>query len=270
MKKRFEHILMTRFNLATPGYESELRNKQGWLEERFTLFEEVCLPSVANQTNMDFKWIIYFDIETPPNFRKQIERLQREFPFYAYYTVLFPASGWSRSLQEVWKLDKDLVLTTRLDNDDALSADHVDRLHWKVENNNYSVGGYNFLNGYIISNGRLYRVTHPSNAFFSWLSSMAKEIKTAPSIQHMELSQHGPVFQIEGDGAWVQIVHGGNVSNKVRGWRVRPTGLNDFFPANLKKNLRDVGSREVIVENLLWAWPRYLRDKLKLAWSGYS
>lgn len=270
MKKRFEHVLMTRFNLATPGYESELRNQEGWLEERFALFEKICLPSVASQTKTDFSWIIYFDVDTPSPFKARVEELKKQFPFHAYYTHLFPSSGWSRSIHEVLEPESDLVLTTRLDNDDALTSDHIERLHHAVEENKFMLGGYNFRTGYIISNRKLYRLTHPRNAFFSWLAPTAEEIKTAPAIQHMELFQHGPVFQIEGDGAWVQIVHGSNVSNKTRGWRVSPTILNEYFPVGLKKDLQEVIPAELLVENLFWAWPRNLRDKLKLTFSGQT
>ncbi len=50
----FTHLILTRFNLATPGRESAIRNRPGWLAERFDLFERICLPSVASQTCRDF------------------------------------------------------------------------------------------------------------------------------------------------------------------------------------------------------------------------
>lgn len=109
----FTHVLMTRFNLATPGRESAIRNRPGWLAQRFDLFERYCLPSVAAQTVRDFKWIIYFDKDTPEDFRARIERLREVFPFTPYFTGLFPGTGWRESITATLPRDTPMLLTSR-------------------------------------------------------------------------------------------------------------------------------------------------------------
>src|SRR6056297_2423472 len=118
------HVIMTRFNLATPGREAAMRNDPGWLADRFELFEDYCLPSVAAQTERGFYWILYFDENTPPEYKERITALRDVFPFHAYYTGLFPSEGWPRSVSETVSVETPFLLTSRLDNDDALSTEY--------------------------------------------------------------------------------------------------------------------------------------------------
>ena len=260
MGARYEHVLMTRFNLATPGRESAIRNRPGWLAERFALFERYCLPSVAEQTSRRFHWVIYFDDATPPEFRDRIAACQRQFPFIPYFTGLFPASGWPRSIRETFDFAPDHLLTTRLDNDDALALDHVERVQAAVEAAGCAPGGYNFTNGFILGRGRLYRLAHRSNAFFSYLAPYGAEVVTAPSIQHMDLARHGTVRQIGGAGGWMQIVHGGNVSNKIRGRRIAAREIDGAFPPTLVTEVTPVGAPALWADAALSGGLRGLRD----------
>ena len=260
MGRSFEHVIMTRFNLATPGKESSIRNRTGWLEGRFDLFEKYCLPSVAGQSSLRFQWIIYFDEGTPSIFRSKIEALRKVFPFTPYYTGLFPASGWPRSIVETFDFKTDALLSTRLDNDDALASDFVERLHSEIVKYATTDGAYNFENGFILSNGKLYRLKHPSNAFFSFLAPYGEHMTTAPSIQHMELSKHGKIHQISGAGGWMQIVHGGNVSNKIRGSRVSSTALSDCFPETVLNDLILTSPSALLFDKTVSGSARRVRD----------
>lgn len=256
----FTHILMTRFNLATAGRESTLRTEAGWLDRRFALFERYCLPSVAGQRRGDFHWIIYFDIDTPAPYRQRIEELRRVFPFLPFYTALFPAEGWRTSIVESFAPATPLLLTTRLDNDDALALDFTERLHAAVREAGHAPGAYNFRHGLIRRGEALYALAHPCNAFFSWLEPVGPAMRTAPSIRHMRLSEVGPVHQIEGPPAWLQVVHEGNVSNKVRGRRVAPEPFCPLFAADALAGVDDVAMGTALVENGLLAPLRAARD----------
>lgn len=260
MASDFEHVIMTRFNLATPGRESSLRNRPGWLAERFDLFERYCLPAMAAQTVKAFHWIVYFDENTPDEFRRRIEACREVAPFTPYYTGLFPSTGWARSIHETYSFTPALLLTTRLDNDDALAVDYVERVQAEVRRRQLQPGGYNMLHGFIMAGGAVYRLAHPSNAFFSLLTAYGKDVVTAPSIQHMELSSYGSVIQVEGPGAWLQIVHGNNVSNKIRGLRVAPETVTGRFPSGVITGLRPVSPAVRAVENLVPGSLRAARD----------
>ncbi|MEL6677098.1 MAG: glycosyltransferase [Pseudomonadota bacterium] len=258
----FAHVLMTRFNLATPGRESDLRNRPGWLEERFDLFERYCLPSIAGQTHRDFHWIIYFDKDTPPEFKARIEDLRHRGPFIPYYTGLFPAEGWPRSVREMIPDPADWLLTTRLDNDDALALDYVARLHSAVRQGQMARQAYNFTEGYVMTEGALYAHAHSHNAFFSWLEPWDDAMVTAPSLQHMLLPELGPVVQLGGDPAWLQIVHGGNVSNKIRGRRVAPGAAQGRFAPGTIDALPAASALSVGLENAVLTPLRGARDRV--------
>ncbi len=262
----FRHVILTRFNLATPGRESDLRNRPGWLARRFEIFERHCLPAVAAQagvdTARDFTWIIFFDKDTPQAFKDRVERCRAVQPFHPYYTGLFPAEGWPNAVREVlgdhvapW------LLTTRLDNDDGLARDYVARLHAAVRGAPRVRGAFNFTHGFVLGEGRLYAHTHPSNAFASWLEPFDAGARTANSIPHMDLAQHGTVTQVGGPGAWLQVIHGENVSNKIRGRRIDPKAALERFPAEVLGPLAPAGAAGIAIENLVLTPLRDLRDR---------
>ena len=252
------HVVMTRFNLATPGRESDIRNKPGWLMRRFELFERYCLPSIGAQTRTDFSWLIFFDEATPAEFRDRIERLRAEVPFTPYFTGLFRAEGWPRSVRET-VAEADWLLTTHFDNDDALAPDYVERVRVAAKEN-LRRGAINFDQGLIRTEHRLYKLTHESNAFFSFLEPWGEGMKTCQDIGHMRIAEEGPVTHLAGEPGWLQVVHGDNVSNRVRG-RLAAPGAAGGFPVATREGLKapELGER---IANTLADPLRRARDRL--------
>lgn len=263
----FTHVILTRFNMATPGRELAIRTKPGWLADRFALFEDYCLPSIAAQTRRDFRWMVYFDKDTPDEFKERVERLRGVFPFDAYYTGLFLTPGWRQSIAQTIAPETPLILTTHFDNDDALARDHVERLHASVVANGCRQGGYNFENGLVRAGDRVYALRHRSNAFFSWLEPFGPETRTVSSIPHMRMADLGDVHQIGGAPAWMQLVHGTNVSNRVRGKRLGNEAPLGLFAGRGGEPVADPGLRDQIVENLVLRYGRDLRDLATIAFN---
>ena len=257
------HVLMTRFNLATPGKEAAIRNRPDWLSTRFRLFEEFCLPSVAAQTSKDFTWIIYFDQDTPEEFKQRVKGLQRVMAFEAYYTGLFGANGWPQSIAQVLGAMPAQVLTSRLDNDDALANDYLARTAKAAQGLAPSPRiGVVLTNGFVRSSRRAYRIRHPSNAFISWLErgDLQDPVLTAMGIAHIEAARSGPLLQVPGEGGWLQVVHGGNVSNKVRGSRVSPVQLASRFHPGALTGIEAASPLALAADNFLVAPLRGARD----------
>jgi hypothetical protein len=258
----FTHAIMTRFNVARPKHNEPIRLDPGWLARRFDLFEKYCLPSVAAQTARDFHWIIYFDAATPEPFLERMEACRRIFPFIPYLSGEISAEFWPRSLEELLPARTPWILTTRFDNDDSLSVDHVARLQAAVARQDRPVrGSLNFPHGLVIEGGRLYALTHLANPFGSWFEPWDERTRTAISINHLKMGRVGPVEQVEGPAAWLQVVHGGNVSNKVRGRRVPPAAAEGRFPAAALADLRPGSGAEIAIENLLVTPLRSARDR---------
>ncbi len=215
----FVHVILTRFNLATPGRESAIRNQPGWLAGRFELFERYCLPTLAAQKGVSaggFRWIVYFDDGTPEPFRARIEACRRVADFHPFFTPIFPGEQWGISARAVLAAEgraAPWLLSTRLDNDDGLAVDFVGRVQAAVAAAPPRRAAFNLTNGYVFDGRRAYAHAHPSNAFASLLEPW-ETARTVSDVQHMDLAAAGPVVQVGGPGGWLQVVHGGNVSNK--------------------------------------------------------
>ena len=66
----FVHFIVTRFNLKI---WSGVQLDTSWYDHRIMLFESFCLPSIENQTNRSFHWLILCDSTTPPIYLERIK-----------------------------------------------------------------------------------------------------------------------------------------------------------------------------------------------------
>lgn len=104
------------------------------------------------------------------------------------------------------------VITTRLDNDDAVRSDFVERIQRESH-----FGEREFLNlssGYVWFEGRVLRQEHLSNSFISCVEP-ASDIRTVHCEQHGKLSRVGPIRQIAtGEPYWMRVCHDRNKLNR--------------------------------------------------------
>ncbi|WP_052207519.1 glycosyltransferase [Sinomonas humi] len=226
-----DHVVLTRFNLPSPGLEQSIRNRDGWLESRVDLFEKFCLPSVAAQEEKDFSWIVYFDPESP-------EWLKQRIALWRAAGILRPCFRASVSpeeligdLSEVSRARQQGLVTTNLDNDDALASDFTGRVKRLAERSTGATALY-LVHGLIARGGRLYRRTDSANAFCSVVSPWS-DPQTCWADWHNLLGTKMPVLIEEGPPAWLQVVHGRNVSNRVHGALTSPALYTRRFPGLL-------------------------------------
>ncbi len=265
MNKDIKHLILTRFNVASPGREQAIRLKPGWLEKRFQLFKDYCLPSVAYQTNKNFEWIIFFDEKTPAEYMEKIKSLQSVFPFRIEYTSLFDMSKICPQLVSE-RADTKWLLTSRLDTDDILAIDFIERLQNSLEPLESKV--INFPNGLILSlTGKkpaLYTDIDKSSPFVSLLEPFTDNIDTIWKKVHREVDEIAPMVQLGGAPAWLQIIHGDNIANRVRGVRVRIAAYNNKFPLLDKiKGTKEEAANDVYIENMLLTPVRYCRESAR-------
>ena len=119
----FTHIILTRFNLRM-GYGGGVLQDAAWHHHRFDLFEKFCLPSIRGQNNTAFRWIVFFDRQTANVFKQKIAVYAQWDNFIPYYVDGLAQSRDQAILEQVQPGSKYLI-TTRLDNDDALSKDFI-------------------------------------------------------------------------------------------------------------------------------------------------
>lgn len=243
------HFLLTRFNVPTPGREADIRARPGWLARRFDLFEQFCLPSVAAQSVQDFRWLIYFDRATPPDFRDRIAKLAGAARFEPIYRDALPLDAVIADIRARLPAAARSVLTTRLDNDDALARDFIARLQCAAVQGRIGQA-FNFPNGYAWRAGWIYGAEDKSGPFASALESVA-DFQTIWARPHALLGEAFDLVQLPGDPAWLQIIHGDNVTNRIKGRRQPSAALGARFAIQPGDDVYVPGRGALLAENLI-------------------
>lgn len=252
------HVLLTRFNVPTKGREADIRSRTGWLERRFDIFEQFCLPSVAAQTARDFRWIIYFDSATPELFKERIRFAQRIFPFVAHFRDDLPLHEVICDVRALLKPDSRLLLTTRLDNDDAIARNFVDRLQ-RATSFQSAGAALNFPDGFSWRDGWVYAARDDSNPFASALETV-NDFQTIWARPHALLAEAFRVVQLGGGPAWLQVIHGDNVTNRIKGRRRPGSVLEDRFAIRPGADLKSPDGLDLALESAVRYPLRQLRE----------
>ena len=160
----FRHVILTRFNVKI---EQAPPASPDWLEHRFSLFERFCLPSVQAQTCTDFDWIVFCDPDIPPMFKERLHGYPRLRPIY--FRNVFDQGMVQAAVSEMAPGYSHLI-TTRLDNDDAIGRTFVECVQSTFRGQEFEF--LNFTNGYIWEDGRVWSGRHASNAFISLVETV--------------------------------------------------------------------------------------------------
>jgi len=254
-----EHFILTRFNLPTGGVEARIRASETWLSNRWRLFEQYCVPSVASQTVTAFRWVIYFDPVSPAWLKEAIAPYVAKGLFTAVFRTEVPTAILVSDLRGLAQSDDGVLLTTNLDNDDGVAIDFVERLQSAVTFEDRRA--LYVTNGLIKSSTGVYLRRDPENAFCS-VAEPWSDARTSWSDWHIMLSRTMPVIELDGAPGWLQVVHGENVSNRVRGRLVAPDAWNATFPG-LLDDVTDPGLLRLLSDRFLLVPLRGVRDSTR-------
>jgi hypothetical protein len=244
MATEFDHVIVTRFNLPSLGPESLIRARGGWLSDRMTLFERYCLPSVLAQTYQRFDWIIYFDPESPDWLRRRIDEHAEKKIYRPIFRTSVSPADLAADIGEITGRCGNRLITSSLDNDDALAVDFIERLQAAALRPGRTA--IYLTDGLIKSGPRLYLRRDRHNAFPSVAEEWASPA-TCWADWHTLLKQHMSVLELRGEPGWLQVIHGKNVSNRVRGRLTSPSGYDHLFPG-LLDDVRSPGPTEKIAD----------------------
>ena len=152
----FKHFIITRFNLRKDGWEITKNNEKllndSWLKERFELFENYCFHSVKNQSNQNFKWFVFFDVNTPDEYVTKIQDYKDSYDNFCPFFI----DGMENYLPSIIEninlnCDQEYLITSRLDNDDSLNKNYVNEVQSYFDSQDYLaidiVDGYTLLTG---------------------------------------------------------------------------------------------------------------------------
>jgi len=251
------HVLLTRFNLPSPGVEQLIRARDGWLRERVELFERYCLPSVLGQTEKRFSWIVYFDEQSPQWLKEWARAHAVANAFTPIYRTEVPCDVLLADIRATAHGDEKWLLTTNLDNDDGLAIDFVERVRAAALAANERSAIY-LTRGLIRGPAGLFLREDRDNAFCSVVES-SEEAVTCWADWHNRLSMTMPTIQIGGEPAWLQVVHGSNVSNRVRGRLVTPNPYRHLFGRGLSDSATPIRST-LLRDRVIGAPMRRIRD----------
>lgn len=212
-----------------------------WLKRRQKLFERFTLPSIKAQTCKNFEWILVSDSRTPDEFKAVLDSypatvLYHDFENYIWKTPSL--DGLSERMQlstrleyigdivaaYIGKRNEDYIITSRCDNDDALSIDHIDKIQrhanrlWNVKERRKF--WLSLIRGYRWCNDKVYPINSIRSPFVSFIES-PEDLKTCYQCCHTIIDRSGyPIEGIrEGLGDWLQVVHGENLLNRLKRYR---------------------------------------------------
>lgn len=224
------HVVLTRFAVRT-GVQSQTPSAQ-WLQQRCSIFERFCLPSVTAQ-GQGFDWLLFYDSSIPARWQDVILGYGESWPAIVPVAVDKPwdpgiarDAAWSRMPSGC-----DVLMTTRLDNDDAISVDYVSRLK-EVASSGFR-GAVVFDWGFTLADSKVYLQPLLRGPFASMIVDVDRKrgLRTVYDYEHEALDDVMPVRHLGCPCAWLQVVHGENLANKVRGVRVPRRVLRSRFAA---------------------------------------
>jgi hypothetical protein len=269
---QFTHFFLTKFNLRAfpelrPGCEPN------WLENRFQLFDRFCFPSVRNQSNQNFQWLVFFDLDTPEAFKQKIAKYHQQWLNFVpvYLDCPLPYGQFPDEVRKVVRkyipTDCEYLITTWLDNDDAIHRDYVQMIQDNF--NKQEAETVNFIFGYQLSEGKLYFDFEMANHFISLIEKYNPDsFNTCLCRPHKEIYEvcHS-AKKILCKPAWIEVVHSSNYMNVYRrGFRIPTSKRLDEFGIQSDNSGKKEATIPFLIEQakILLFFPYYFLRKVFL------
>ncbi len=222
-RKGLQHFILTRFNLLLWNKDkggSKVRTLE-WLEHRVELFEKYCFPSVRSQTCQDFIWIVLFDSKTSDEYKARIEVYQKSCP---QFIPVFVAPQNGRYFAEIFRqeivkrLVVERVLTTYLDNDDALSIGFIKDLQNRALSASFgTIINYNDGYQFYTDHKYLMKIHYPKNHFVSVVErgdpATVKGIFGYGGHYYLDTIKGVRIERVMDRPLWCEVIHGKNMVN---------------------------------------------------------
>lgn len=235
MERAYNHVLITRFNVdiayGTPGRGIE----DAWLRDRVDVFDRLTAPSVRSQSATLDAWLVFLNAKSPEWFRTAIEA-RTEFTAVWIDGPLLDGRI-ADELRARGLADKEFLITSRVDNDDALSRDFVATVQKQFDRQDRLF--IEFPRGLEYANGDYFRKTWRSNPFLSLIEHTGSGIDTVIYRPHPEVRRAEPTRTVWDRNMWLQNSHPFSATSQtVR--NARPV-LRAGRPANFACDWKDDG-----------------------------
>lgn len=235
-----QHLLETRFSVRMG---TDLA--PAWLEERVELLRRFTLPAVVAQTTDAFAWIVLCDQATDPHILGQLRTEEHQLPVLRISLTSAERTPLA-IIKEAVLPDTDVLITTRLDSDDAIADGYLEAVQeyaTAFHRSSLETLLVNFPNGYRldVQKQNLYsnRMTNspfhslferpqhcpPKSVMSAADANLLRRYKDYKHLaiperqplwhRHVMLHQHYPTHQDESMRAWMIVVHGDNLLNRI-------------------------------------------------------
>jgi hypothetical protein len=220
----FKHYLVTRFNVNVPFAGKGLNVSTNWLERRFDLFGTFCYPSVANQSLSQFEWLAMVHPATPKKFIQKLTDYDNLSPVLVEDAQ---EATVSRVVRERADGRSDFLITSRLDNDDAINRNFIQTVQDQFKGQAFQF--ITLTDGCEFQRGSTRRLTDKHNAFVSLIEESSSP-RTVYCCKHNATSANGPVTCIRtAEPMWMIVIHDCNVSNRFVEGKAIPVDLVNEF-----------------------------------------
>jgi len=176
-------------------------------------------------------WLLYLDNKTDARYKDIMSDLCKKYNFICPI-YMSNKMAMSREFDHVVKKGISErgnavthLIVTRLDNDDCLRYNAIDKVQGYFREQRYEV--LNFSKGYCLQIEPVMRLslyTYPNGPFLSIIRdlNLSQEYILKHKVRdiyarHTRVTKEGAVTQISDKAYWVQTIHGDNISNRMRG-----------------------------------------------------
>ncbi|WP_238325348.1 glycosyltransferase [Lunatimonas lonarensis] len=224
--------------MAQQGHEPEV-----WLQERFLIFQKFCFPSILNQSNKDFTWLIYVDSETNPGILEALQELVKPYSFILLIQRVFQHFSLKLVLNEdIHKYFGEgfqYLISSRVDTDDMLHKDFIQKVQEMFQRQSYEALNFNKGHIYDISTGVTSAAVHKYNPFISLIEKRTKAgFKTVFHKIHIAYKDDPNLVKVGNyNPMWCMTVHGLNVSTSFYGRviKFKQPDLKQIFDFDFQK-----------------------------------
>ena len=248
---KFTHYLVTRFNVPVNNWNKDKSGHttldDAWMKHRLSLFNRYCVPTIRAQSEQEFQWILYCDINTKPGDLLEIEKSVSDIHGASVRKVAHPDEMITDLKQLISFAATPYVITSRVDNDDGLGNNYVKiiREHFKETDNvllNFTGGILYDLNKKVM--------TQMKNSQWNHYTSLIEEKKSPEKLQTVLGFPHDnpppdiSIENISSKGNWLKIIHERNVKSQLKGKPLFHFNKNYFggiaikeFPLSIKNTI---------------------------------
>ena len=250
------------------------------MNERLELFSNFCLPSVINQSNKNFKGLLFFDSSTTDKFRIKIDAILKShsqiIPFYIGGMPKFQES--ISNYIKANTSDKEYLITSRIDNDDCIHIDFINEIQKQFKQQDYLA--VDTIKGYTLQIEPKYILEKKEHIFNPLINLIKQNINPKKVLHyvHNMWKKETRIIHLEEKRLWMSIIHGKNKVNKFDGYgNIKWEDLNNEFIVSSKINDEITSSQLpfskwwfLSLKNFLYARRVLLSKKIKKSTGIYK